>query len=83
MRPATVSRTFPRWLVTCQDLLSGRKTQGTMAGTLLFGSQAPTRSYLRRHTGYVEQFGGWPPHRTVPHRITPYRTASHRTAPLH
>ncbi|KXZ46460.1 hypothetical protein GPECTOR_43g896 [Gonium pectorale] len=41
---------------TFLDLLSGRKTQGTMSGTLLFGSHAPTRTFLRRFTGYVEQF---------------------------
>lgn len=44
---------------TCdQDLLSGRKTQGSVTGTLLFGPTAPSRAFLRRHTGYVEQFGG-------------------------
>ncbi|GLI60770.1 hypothetical protein VaNZ11_003002 [Volvox africanus] len=41
---------------TFLDLLSGRKTQGAMAGTLLFGSDAPSRAFLRRYTGYVEQF---------------------------
>ncbi|GLC42438.1 hypothetical protein PLESTF_000812600 [Pleodorina starrii] len=41
---------------TFLDLLSGRKTQGTTSGTLLFGSNAPTKTFLRRYTGYVEQF---------------------------
>ncbi|PNW87919.1 hypothetical protein CHLRE_01g007000v5 [Chlamydomonas reinhardtii] len=41
---------------TFLDLLSGRKTQGTITGTLLFGHTAPSRSFLRRYTGYVEQF---------------------------
>jgi ABC-type molybdenum transport system ATPase subunit/photorepair protein PhrA len=39
------------------DLLSGRKTTGHSSGLVLFGSTIPSRSFLRRHTGYVEQFG--------------------------
>ncbi|GIL50638.1 hypothetical protein Vafri_6770 [Volvox africanus] len=41
---------------TFLDLLSGRKTQGAMTGTLLFGADVPTKAFLRRYTGYVEQF---------------------------
>jgi ATP-binding cassette subfamily G (WHITE) protein 2 len=37
-------------------VLAGRKTAGTTSGTLLFGGTAPTRAFLRRFTGYVEQF---------------------------
>lgn len=35
---------------------AGRKTKGSMVGEVLFGGHAPTRAFLRRHTGYVEQF---------------------------
>ena len=38
------------------DVLAGRKTQGTITGTLLFSNQEPTKMFLRRYTGYVEQF---------------------------
>ena len=39
------------------DLLAGRKTTGAMHGTILYSGHAPTKSFLRRHTGYVEQCG--------------------------
>jgi ABC-type bacteriocin/lantibiotic exporter with double-glycine peptidase domain len=42
---------------TVLDLLAGRKTVGTMEGTILFSGNKPTRNFLRRCTGYVEQFG--------------------------
>ena len=38
------------------DILAGRKTQGKISGTLLFANQKPTKTFLRRYTGYVEQF---------------------------
>eukprot|EP00210_Caulerpa_lentillifera_P006026 g5759.t1 len=41
---------------TLMDILAGRKTQGTITGKLLFSNQAPTKAFLRRYTGYVEQF---------------------------
>jgi len=42
---------------TMLDLLAGRKTVGKMEGTVLFSGSKPTRNFLRRYTGYVEQFG--------------------------
>jgi len=39
------------------DVLAGRKTVGTIAGKILFAGQHATRTFLRRYTGYVEQFG--------------------------
>lgn len=41
---------------TLLDLLAGRKTTGSTAGTIQFGGVTPTKEYLRRYTGYVEQF---------------------------
>ncbi|KAK9867775.1 hypothetical protein WJX84_007302 [Apatococcus fuscideae] len=41
---------------TLLDVLAGRKTAGTTQGDISFAGQAPTISFLRRHTGYVEQF---------------------------
>lgn len=41
---------------TLLDVMAGRKTEGTMSGTLLFAGIKPTKEYLRRYTGYVEQF---------------------------
>jgi ABC-type multidrug transport system ATPase subunit len=37
-------------------VLAGRKTAGVTEGTISFGGQAPTTQFLRRYTGYVEQF---------------------------
>lgn len=39
------------------DVLAGRKTVGKIEGTVTFGGVEVSRHYLRRHTGYVEQFG--------------------------
>lgn len=39
------------------DLLAGRKTVGKTEGDILFAGNKPTRPFLRRYTGYVEQFG--------------------------
>lgn len=39
------------------DVLAGRKTAGETTGNIAFAGQAPTITFLRRHTGYVEQFG--------------------------
>ena len=41
---------------TFLDLVSGRKTVGEIDGAVHFGGKAPTTRFLRRHTGYVEQF---------------------------
>ena len=35
---------------------AGRKTQGEITGDVLFSAQKPSQSFLRRYTGYVEQF---------------------------
>jgi ATP-binding cassette subfamily G (WHITE) protein 2 len=43
---------------TLLDVLAGRKTVGTTEGLLSFGGVKPTRQFLRRYTGYVEQVGG-------------------------
>ncbi|GFR48683.1 hypothetical protein Agub_g10638 [Astrephomene gubernaculifera] len=41
---------------TLLDLLAGRKTVGKTEGHLSFGGVQPTKQFLRRYTGYVEQF---------------------------
>ena len=41
---------------TLLDLLAGRKTVGKTEGSILFAGNKPTRQFLRRYTGYVEQF---------------------------
>ncbi|KAG2427597.1 hypothetical protein HXX76_012251 [Chlamydomonas incerta] len=41
---------------TLLDLLAGRKTVGKTSGHLSFGGVTPTKQFLRRYTGYVEQF---------------------------
>jgi hypothetical protein len=42
---------------TLLDLISGRTTSGRTSGVVLFGNTSPDRHWVRRHTGYVEQFG--------------------------
>jgi ABC-type multidrug transport system ATPase subunit len=42
---------------TLLDLLAGRKTVGSVQGSILFAGNKPTRQFLRKFTGYVEQFG--------------------------
>lgn len=37
-------------------MLAGRKTAGKIQGAVLYGGVAPTTAFLRRYTGYVEQF---------------------------
>ena len=37
-------------------MLAGRKNQGVIEGELAFGGVVPTAAFLRRYTGYVEQF---------------------------
>eukprot|EP00227_Mantoniella_beaufortii_P007206 CAMPEP_0197606508 /NCGR_PEP_ID=MMETSP1326-20131121/45194_1 /TAXON_ID=1155430 /ORGANISM="Genus nov. species nov., Strain RCC2288" /LENGTH=625 /DNA_ID=CAMNT_0043174433 /DNA_START=168 /DNA_END=2045 /DNA_ORIENTATION=- len=41
---------------TFLDVLAGRKSVGTTTGTLLFGGMVPNPQFMRRYTGYVEQF---------------------------
>lgn len=41
---------------TLMDVLAGRKSTGTVSGEIYYGTSKPTLSFLRRHTGYVEQF---------------------------
>ena len=45
---------------TLLDVLAGRKTAGKTRGSILFAGVAPTSMFLRRYTGYVEQFGESP-----------------------
>ena len=42
---------------TLLDVLAGRKTAGKTIGSILFAGVPPTTMFLRRYTGYVEQFG--------------------------
>jgi len=42
------------------DVLAGRKTVGQISGAILFSGVSPTQTFLRRYTGYVEQFGAQP-----------------------
>lgn len=41
---------------TLLDVLAGRKNSGKIKGKILYGCEAPTKIFLKRHTGYVEQF---------------------------
>ena len=41
---------------TLLDILSGRKTVGEITGEIKFGGETPSSMFLRRYTGYVEQF---------------------------
>lgn len=41
---------------TLLDVLAGRKTDGKQEGSVLFSGQKPSVAFLRRYTGYVEQF---------------------------
>jgi ABC-type transport system involved in cytochrome bd biosynthesis fused ATPase/permease subunit len=42
---------------TLLDILAGRKTVGEIKGEIKFGGEPPSQMFLRRYTGYVEQFG--------------------------
>jgi ATP-binding cassette subfamily G (WHITE) protein 2 len=42
---------------TLLDVLAGRKTEGKVDGSVLFGGRPPSNAFLRRFAGYVEQFG--------------------------
>ena len=44
---------------TLLDVLAGRKTVGQLEGAVAFAGNKPTPQFLRRFTGYVEQFGGF------------------------
>ena len=41
---------------TLLDCIAGRKTIGRMEGVLLFGGKTSTPGFIKRNTGYVEQF---------------------------
>ena len=41
---------------TLLDILAGRKTIGAITGEIKFGGEKPSTMFLRRYTGYVEQF---------------------------
>lgn len=45
---------------TLMDILSGRKNAGKITGEVLMGGNKPSVPFLRRYTGYVEQFGACP-----------------------
>lgn len=40
---------------TFLDILAGRKNQGLISGTVLYGANRATPALLRRYVGYVEQ----------------------------
>ncbi len=50
-----IQRCMPR-MQTLLDVLAGRKNAGITEGDIAFGGQKPTIQFLRRYTGYVEQF---------------------------
>ena len=41
---------------TLLDILAQRKTVGNITGEVLIAGQKPTQTFLRRYSGYVEQF---------------------------
>ncbi|GFH30999.1 ABC transporter domain-containing protein, partial [Haematococcus lacustris] len=41
---------------TLLDVLAGRKSAGITEGSIVFGGQKASLQFLRRYTGYVEQF---------------------------
>ena len=55
--PARVDHTCARSGAANADVLAGRKTSGKLTGKIMFGGEPPTRQYLRRYAGYVEQMG--------------------------
>ena len=55
----------PSGKTTLLDVLAGRKTVGNISGEILFGGVHPSRMFLRRFTGYVEQFDTLVPILTV------------------
>jgi hypothetical protein len=59
------ARPPPRRLQTLLDLLAGRKTVGKTEGGILFAGLRPSQQFLRRYTGYVEQFDTLIPTLTV------------------
>ena len=50
---------------TLLDVISGRKTQGTISGRLLFNGMPAERTYLQMKTSFVEQFDTLVPNLTV------------------
>lgn len=41
---------------TFLDIVTGRKTQGSISGSLLYDGKKATKAFLKRYTAYVEQF---------------------------
>ena len=62
---------------TLLDILSGRKTQGKVEGTLQFGGQKPTAAFLKRYTGQLQALAAAPP---APARRRP-AAAAHAPCP--
>ncbi|KAK9804705.1 hypothetical protein WJX72_000974 [[Myrmecia] bisecta] len=59
---------------TLLDVLAGRKTVGQVQGSILFGGRPPSQTFLRRYTGYVEQFD------TLLSNLTPCEMLSYTAA---
>ena len=38
------------------DVLSGRRTTGTVKGTIRYGTHEPSTGFLRHYAGFAEQF---------------------------
>eukprot|EP00210_Caulerpa_lentillifera_P002781 g2657.t1 len=52
------------------DILSARKNIGHIEGEIKYSAQSPTASFLRKHTGYVEQFSSLIENLTVYEMLT-------------
>ena len=50
---------------TLLDVLAGRKTVGTISGVVKYSGATATSAFMRRYTGYVEQFDTLLPNLTV------------------
>lgn len=50
---------------TLLDIIAGRKTTGTITGTILYDGKKASKSWLRRNVGYVEQRDTLIPNMTV------------------
>jgi ATP-binding cassette subfamily G (WHITE) protein 2 len=59
------------------DVLAGRKTVGAISGKVLYGGHHASKNFLRRYTGYVEQFGA----RRAPRRPAARSRSARRRGP--
>ena len=77
---------------TLLDILAQRKTVGKIKGEVLIAGEKPTQTFLRRYTGYVEQFDTLIPVLTVYEmllytaelktpRAVPFKVICHTHAP--